>query len=172
MADYVEDVGVSVSGHDGSLTLGQATVVDPEQVLDALASTREGLTAPEAASRLSRVGANVLPIPRGPSLARELVGQLVHFFALMLWVAAAARARRRDAGARSAIVVVIVVNGVFSFAQEYRAERSIRALSRPPARDGGGAARRAEDGGSPPASSSPVTSSCSRRAIRSRPTRG
>jgi len=123
-------VGVSVSGHDGSLTLGQTTVLAPELVLDALAATREGLTAPDAASRLARVGANVLPIPRGPSLARELVGQLVHFFALMLWVAALLALVGGMPVLAAAIVVVIVVNGVFSFAQEYRAERSIRALSR------------------------------------------
>jgi len=119
-----------VSSDDGGLTLGQTTVVAPEQVLESLSSSREGLTALDAAARLARVGANVLPAPRGPSLARQLVAQLVHFFALMLWVAAVLAVVGGLPVLALAIVVVIVVNGVFSFAQEYRAERSIRALSR------------------------------------------
>ncbi|MGZ8688686.1 MAG: cation-translocating P-type ATPase, partial [Gaiellaceae bacterium] len=113
-----------------ALTLEQATVISPEQVLESLASSREGLAAPDAAARLARGGANVLPTPRGPGLARQLVGQLVHFFALMLWAAAVLALIGGMPVLAAAIVVVIVVNGVFSFAQEYRAERSIRALSR------------------------------------------
>jgi len=123
-------VRVNVSPDEGGLTLEQTTVAAPEHVLEALASSREGLTAPDAATRLARVGANVLPAPHGPSLARQLVGQLVHFFALMLWVAALLALIGGMPVLAAAIVVVIVVNGVFSFAQEYRAERSIRALSR------------------------------------------
>ena len=121
---------VNESPHDVHLTLEQATVLAPEQVLESLASSREGLTTLDAAARLARGGPNILPAPRGPGLARQLAGQLVHFFALMLWVAALLALIGGMAVLAVAIVVVIVVNGVFSFAQEYRAERSIRALSR------------------------------------------
>jgi magnesium-transporting ATPase (P-type) len=123
-------VRANASPADGSLTLEHATVDAPETVLQSLGSGREGLSAPDAAMRLARIGANVLPAPRGPGLARELLGQLVHFFALMLWVAALLALIGGMPVLAAAIVVVIVVNGVFSFAQEYRAERSIRALSR------------------------------------------
>jgi potassium/sodium efflux P-type ATPase len=60
---------------------------------------------------------------------RQLFDQLFHFFALMLWVAAGLAFVGRMPQLGIAIIVVIVVNGVFSFAQEYRAERAVRALS-------------------------------------------
>ena len=47
-----------------------------------------GLRGADAAERLRRDGPNELPVPRGVSWPRRLAGQLFHFFAVMLWVAA------------------------------------------------------------------------------------
>ena len=58
-----------------------ATLVQPPVALD-------GLTSAEAARRLADGDANVLPAPRRPSALRQLVAELTHFFALLLWVAA------------------------------------------------------------------------------------
>jgi len=46
-----------------------------------------GSAEAEAEARLSRQGANLLPQPRGPGLARQLFDQMFHFFAIMLWIA-------------------------------------------------------------------------------------
>jgi magnesium-transporting ATPase (P-type) len=53
---------------------------------------------------------------------------MVHFFALMLWVAGvlAFVAGLPELGV--AIFVVVVVNGLFAFAQEFRAERAAERL--------------------------------------------
>ncbi|HEU4354735.1 MAG TPA: cation-transporting P-type ATPase, partial [Actinomycetota bacterium] len=72
---------------------------------------------------------NALPEHRGPSLPRQLLDQMVHFFALMLWAAAVLAFVGQMPQLGVAIVVVILVNGAFSFAQEYRAERAVRALA-------------------------------------------
>jgi potassium/sodium efflux P-type ATPase len=101
----------------------------PEAALAHVRSTTDGLSADEAAARLIRVGRNELPKGHGPGLARQLLDQLVHFFALMLWFAAGLAFVGGMPQLGTAIIVVIVVNGVFSFAQEYRAERAVRALS-------------------------------------------
>jgi magnesium-transporting ATPase (P-type) len=77
-----------------------------------------GLTSAEAAARLRRDGPNVLPSAHGPSVARQLAAQLTHFFALMLWVAAALALLAGMPQLAVAIVVVVVLNGLFSFAQE------------------------------------------------------
>ena len=90
---------------------------------------REGLSVEDAAARLESAGPNELPTPHGPSLPRQLAEQLIHFFALMLWVAAGLAFVGGMPALGVAIVVVIVVNGAFSFLQEYRAERAVRALS-------------------------------------------
>jgi P-type E1-E2 ATPase len=57
-----------------------------------------------------------------------LAGQLVHFFALMLWAAAGLALLAGMPALAVAIAVVVVLNGAFSFAQEYRADRAAERL--------------------------------------------
>jgi magnesium-transporting ATPase (P-type) len=54
---------------------------------------------------------------------------MFHFFAVMLWAASGLAFVGGMPQLGVAIIAVIVLNGLFSFAQEYRAERAIRALS-------------------------------------------
>jgi magnesium-transporting ATPase (P-type) len=90
--------------------------------------TAVGLSEAEARQRLARDGPNVLPSPHRTAAWRQFVAQMVHFFALMLWVAGglALLAGMPELGA--AIFVVVVVNGVFAFVQETRAERAAERL--------------------------------------------
>ena len=53
---------------------------------------------------------------------RAAAAQLVHFFAVMLWVAAALAIIAGLAALGAAIVLVILANATFAFVQEYRAE--------------------------------------------------
>jgi magnesium-transporting ATPase (P-type) len=92
------------------------------------APERRGLTTGEAAARLRRDGPNVLPTPRPPSPALLLAKQITHFFALLLWVAAGLAYLGGLPQLAVAIVVVVLVNGVFAFVQEYRADRAGRRL--------------------------------------------
>ncbi len=89
---------------------------------------RRGLTASEAAARLRRDGPNVLPAPRPPSPVLLLARQMTHFFALLLWVAAVLAYLGGMPQLAVAIVIVVLVNGVFAFVQEYRADRAGRRL--------------------------------------------
>jgi len=104
-------------------------LVAPGEALSELASARHGLTSAEAAARLARVGPNRFPKARGPTLGRRLLEQLVHFFALMLWGAAGLAFVGGLPELGVAIIAVILVNGAFSFAQEYRTERAVQSLS-------------------------------------------
>ena len=70
-------------------TLLDTVTASHEAVLAKLRSARAGLSNEEAAARLRRHGLNQLPKQAGPSLARKLMDQMIHFFALMLWAAAA-----------------------------------------------------------------------------------
>ncbi|MGB9130645.1 MAG: cation-transporting P-type ATPase, partial [Thiobacillus sp.] len=106
-----------------------------EQSLASLHTSADGLTAPEARRRLAEFGPNhVEEVAREPLLLR-FAREFTHFFALILWVGAvlAFFAEAFDPGQGMArlgvaIVVVILINGVFSFGQEYRAERAVAAL--------------------------------------------
>lgn len=87
-----------------------------------------GLTSAQAASLLDRDGPNLLPLPPRPRQALRLLAQLTHRFAAMLWVAAVLAVAAGMATLGAAIVVVVLVNGVFAFWQEYRADRATERL--------------------------------------------
>jgi calcium-translocating P-type ATPase len=88
----------------------------------------EGLSTSEAAGRRAEHGPNRLPAPSRPSAARRLAGELTHFFAVMLWVAGllALIAGLPELGI--AIFAVIVLNALFAFAQQARADRAADRL--------------------------------------------
>lgn len=87
-----------------------------------------GLTAAQAAQALARVGPNAMPHVRPAPLWRQFLGQFVHFFAIMLWVAAGLAVVGGLPQLALAIVLVVIVNGLFAFVQEYRAERAATRL--------------------------------------------
>ncbi len=106
---------------------------------EALASLRtapEGLSSTEAARRLAEYGPNAVEKRAQPHWGLLLARQFTHFFALLLWLAAGmallAHALHPGQGMvtiAAAIIGVILVNGLFSFWQEYRAEKTLAALS-------------------------------------------
>jgi magnesium-transporting ATPase (P-type) len=83
-----------------------------------------GLTAVEIEHQRRVDGPNSLPVVKPPSPVRLLVAQLTHFFAAMLWVAAGLAWVAGLPQLAVAIAVVVVLNGVFAFAQEWRADRA------------------------------------------------
>jgi len=82
------------------------------------------LSLDEIEVRRQRFGLNLLPRPSRIPLYRRLVSQLVHFFAVMLWVAGLLATLAGMPQLGLAIFVVILLNGLFAFLQEYRAERA------------------------------------------------
>jgi len=87
-----------------------------------------GLTSPEAEAWLRQYGPNLLPSKKPRPAWRQCAAQMVHFFALMLWVAGALAILAGMPQFGLAIFVVIILNGVFAFVQEYRAERAHEKL--------------------------------------------
>ena len=83
-----------------------------------------GLTTEEVEQRQKKFGSNLLPRPQHLSIWRRLLAQLVHFFAVMLWIAGGLAILAGMPQLGFAIFVVIVVNGLFAFIQEYRAEKA------------------------------------------------
>ena len=61
--------------------------IDASAAAVRMRNSADGLTAAEVAVRLERDGPNRLPVVEPIAAWRKLVAQLVHFFALMLWVA-------------------------------------------------------------------------------------
>jgi magnesium-transporting ATPase (P-type) len=88
-----------------------------------------GLTSAQAAETLHRDGPNALPEPRRRSVLRMMLGELTHFFALLLWAAAVLAWIAGMPALTVAVVAVIVLNAVFSFIQQARADRAAERLS-------------------------------------------
>jgi sodium/potassium-transporting ATPase subunit alpha len=111
--------------------------LDNAAALASLHVTDAGLSTQEAARRQHEFGRNHLLAVQQAPLWLKFVGEFSHFFALILWLAAAlaffAAWRQPGEGMATlgcAILLVIVINGLFSFWQEYRAETAINALQR------------------------------------------
>ena len=106
-----------------------------EQSLASLHTSAVGLTSPEAQRRLAEFGPNHVEDVGRERLLLRFAREFTHFFAIVLWVGAALAflAEYFDSGQGMArlgvaIVGVILINGAFSFWQEYKAERAIDAL--------------------------------------------
>lgn len=107
------------------------------EVFGALTTAPHGLSGEEAEKRLQEFGPNEISPSHKISLVRRLVRQFTHFLAILLWIAAGlaylASSLQPGEGMDAlalAIVAVIVINALFSFFQEYRAEQASEALRR------------------------------------------
>ena len=126
--DPVSDVIPSSSdtGELGGSADPRATV---QRVLRDLRASRTGLSDRDAARRLVAYGHNELTRHKGRGWPRQLIRQLVHPLALLLWLAALLSYFSGSATLALAIITVIVLNAGFAFLQERHAERAVEALS-------------------------------------------
>ncbi|CAG7856400.1 sodium/potassium-transporting ATPase subunit alpha,E; H+/K+-exchanging ATPase [biofilm metagenome] len=108
-----------------------------EDAIASLHSRLEGLTCAEVEQRQKEYGTNEIEAVQGEHLLIRLLKEFTHFFALILWLAVGlaffADYRQPGQGMATlayAILGVIIINGFFSFWQQYRAERAIQALQK------------------------------------------
>ncbi|TAK66589.1 MAG: cation-transporting P-type ATPase [Betaproteobacteria bacterium] len=106
-----------------------------DEALASLKTSPAGLLRAEAVRRLAEFGPNHVEDVAREHLLLGFAREFTHFFAIILWAGAAlaflAEQFDPDQGMARlgiAIVGVILVNGVFSFWQEYKAERAVAAL--------------------------------------------
>ena len=98
------------------------------EVLEELGSSNDGLSASEAARRLSSHGPNELPATAGrPALLRFLAqfNNVLIYFLLAAAVAAAVLGHVVDA---AVIAAVVIVNAIIGFIQEGKAEKALNAI--------------------------------------------
>jgi calcium-translocating P-type ATPase len=100
-----------------------------ELLMRDLRSSPQGLSQAEAQRRLVQFGPNVLRRRGGPQWPAELVRQLTHPLALLLWLAAALSLAAGNRTVAVAVVMVIAINALFALLQEMQAERAVEALA-------------------------------------------
>lgn len=111
--------------------------IPPEEVYASLHSSPQGLTSSEVTERLIHVGPNLFEVVDRWKLARTLGRQFTNFFAILLIISAvicfiAHRINPNEGmGVLGwALIVVALLNALFSFIQEYRAEKAMEALKK------------------------------------------
>ena len=111
--------------------------LSPGEALKSLKSSHDGLSQNEALRRLKEFGPNQIDKVPPESLLISFLKEFIHFFALILWLAAGlaffADYRQPGEGMDAlgyAILGVIVINGLFAFWQQFRAERAVAALEK------------------------------------------
>ena len=111
--------------------------LSPGEALKSLKSSHDGLSQNEALRRLKEFGPNQIDKVPPESLLISFLKEFIHFFALILWLAAGlaffADYRQPGEGMGTlgyAILGVIVINGLFAFWQQFRAERAVAALEK------------------------------------------
>jgi P-type Ca2+ transporter type 2C len=106
----------------------QLCSVSTEQVYAQLGTSRKGLAQAEATLRLETYGDNILTAKKPKPMWMRFGAHLVNMFAILLWVATVLSFLSDQAALGWAIIAVIMLNAVFAFVQEYRAEKAIEAL--------------------------------------------
>ncbi len=96
----------------------------------ALRTRPEGLSRDEAAERLKHYGPNTIEEIRGKSLLVKFLANFIHLMAILLWMAGLVAFIARMPQLATSIWTVNIINGVFSFWQEYKAERATEAMRR------------------------------------------
>ncbi len=102
----------------------------PSEVLNLLKTSPSGLSSEEVDRRQKIFGLNKIEEVKKKPLFLVFLSNFVHFFALLLWVAAALSFMVKVNELGWAILGVIFINGVFSFFQEYKAEKATEALKK------------------------------------------
>ena len=97
-------------------------------VYDEMHTCEEGLTQPAALERLAQVGPNKLQQAKGKPLHQKFLANFTHMMAMLIWVGGAMAVVARMPELAIAVWMVNLINGLFSFWQEFRAEKATEAL--------------------------------------------
>ncbi len=98
------------------------------EVFSILSSGPGGLSQDDAEKRLQRYGQNVITKVRGKSLWIKFLANFTHLMAILLWAGGAVGFLAQMPQLGIAIWMVNIINGAFSFWQEFKAEKATEAL--------------------------------------------
>lgn len=101
-----------------------------DEVYQALQSRPDGLADEEARVRLEQYGPNAIHKIGGKPLYRKFLANFTHMMAMLLWGGGAIAFLARMPQLGLAVWLVNLINGIFSFWQEFRAEKATEALKK------------------------------------------
>lgn len=99
-----------------------------EDVFKSLDSSEKGLTTREAEKRLGKYGLNELEKKKNISPVKILIRQFTSFIVLVLIAAMVISFVIGEKLDAIVVLAIIILNGIFGFVQEFKAEKAIEAL--------------------------------------------
>ena len=102
----------------------------PEEVYEELNSSKDGLTHNKAKKRLQEFGPNQIEEVKKKPVIFKFLANLYQLLALLLWAASILAFLSGTPQLGFAIIAVIIINAIFSFWQEYKAEQALEALKK------------------------------------------
>jgi len=119
-----------LSGLDSDTSQKAIYSLPPKEIYSLLKTCENGLSADEAHSRLKEYGLNKLAEAKKKSPLIKLLKNFTHLMAILLWVGGIVGIIAKMPQLTIAIWMVNVINGLFSFWQEFRAEKATDALKK------------------------------------------
>jgi magnesium-transporting ATPase (P-type) len=101
-----------------------------KDVYHALNTSEKGLSKSEVTSRIHEYGKNALQEKKGQPLILKFLSNFTHFMAILLWCAGIVGFIAQLPQLGIAIWMVNIINGAFSFWQEFRAGKATEALKK------------------------------------------
>ncbi|ADZ09764.1 ATPase, P-type (transporting), HAD superfamily, subfamily IC [Methanobacterium lacus] len=102
----------------------------PEDVYNELSTSKNGLNPDEVENRLIKYGLNQIQEVKQKPLILKFVANLYQLLALLLWGASILAFISGTPQLGFAIIAVIIINAIFSFWQEFEAEKAVDALKK------------------------------------------
>jgi len=110
--------------------LPQVPAAKVEQVYSLLQTSPSGLADDDVKRRLAEFGPNEIQKEKGTPLYTKLLANFTHLMAILLWVGGAVALIAEMPQLAIAVWMVNIINGAFSFWQEFRAEKATDALKK------------------------------------------
>ena len=102
----------------------------PTEACQLMGSDMRGLTQEEAEARLEQFGKNELTQKKKESMLKKLLANFTSLMALLLWAGGIMAILSGALELGISIFCVNLINGLFSFSQEFKAERATDALQK------------------------------------------
>jgi P-type Ca2+ transporter type 2C len=101
-----------------------------EDIYIELETGENGITQTSAGQRLEIYGPNILKAIKRTSLILRFIGNFINLLAVLMWIGSGLSFWAGMPEAGWACICVVIINAIFSFWQEFKAEKAINALKK------------------------------------------
>lgn len=114
----------------GKISANRIAELEVQAVFDCMDTKADGLSEEEANARMAIYGENRIESRSSFNPIKSFAKQMVNLMAIMLWIASVLAIISGTPLLSYVIWMVILINGIFSFIQENKADKALQALAK------------------------------------------